>query len=804
MKGLPVSFPSAIRFAVAVSLVGYHCGIAHAQPKPGYAPSSTHIFPAGGQIGTTVAVRVGTECAPPNCRFEIDGVGISAARLLGAEIHDQGEPSPRRVPTETPITYPRQWSSTIHIDKDAQPGTAFWRIGCAQGGTASRPFVIGRLPEHIETESNSTLQRAESVAYPLTVNGQIHGERDVDFYRLQLSAGETVTFEVVARRIGSKLDPVISILDRQGRPVRVDRAFIGADPVVVLEAPDDGEFYLRMSAIGVLGDPSYVYRVNIEPGAFVSSSFPAAGQPASNSAVQMHVVDGTGQQRVVNRSVHFPAGPDAAFVWSDPEQELRETVLYTDSRQQLLESERDEESPVNRELKPGSYALGRFRMPDDRDTWTFQAGEAAVDFECEAFPAGSEALPVLQIVDAEGKTLARSTPQAERPGLCRLQWKAPTPGTYRLIAQDLRYGSRGDHRFAYRLSMHDSKPDFQLFAATDTLNVEQERSGKLRVTVRRLGHFDGAVRLQATPLGDGIELQQTEIPAKKSYVDLEWKLSAAIASDTYRIQLTGTAEIDGQDVIRPVWCRHQGYDDEGHAYGPSHVTDFHLAVTHKPVFRLYCQEAYQYAHRGSVFLYPMQFERLDGFSSPIRLQIGDRQNRDLDGIQMREVTLAPDQTEIDLPIYLPETMAINVQSQSQLYCQAHATFQDAHGVTQTVLVLSEKRNMLRTLPPVAKLQAVQESVRCPAGEVISVPLRLERTSLFTAPMTLTLVDPPIGIQLRGQSLPAAADECELTLLTTEELEPGPHLITVRGTGFMDGIEIVSETQIQLLAGDTSP
>ena len=38
-----------------------------------------------------------------------------------------------------------------------------------------------------------------------------------------------------------------------------------------------------------------------------------------------------------------------------------------------------------------------------------------------------------------------------------------------------------------------------------------------------------------------------------------------------------------------------------------------LAVQHKPVFRLYCAEAYQYAHRGTVYPYLMEIERLGGF-----------------------------------------------------------------------------------------------------------------------------------------------------------------------------------------------
>ena len=43
---------------VALALTVYFTAAAAAQPKPGYDPSSTHIFPAGGQRGSQVEGRL--------------------------------------------------------------------------------------------------------------------------------------------------------------------------------------------------------------------------------------------------------------------------------------------------------------------------------------------------------------------------------------------------------------------------------------------------------------------------------------------------------------------------------------------------------------------------------------------------------------------------------------------------------------------------------------------------------------------------------------------------------------------------
>ena len=76
------------------------------------------------------------------------------------------------------------------------------------------------------------------------------------------------------------------------------------------------------------------------------------------------------------------------------------------------------------------------------------------------------------------------------------------------------------------------------------------------------------------------------------------------------------------------YAKHLGIDSEAVSFASPTLPRLHLTIATKPIFRLFCLEAYQYAHRGSVFPYPMEVERLNGFEGEIMLQIGDRQNRD--------------------------------------------------------------------------------------------------------------------------------------------------------------------------------
>ena len=232
-------------------------------------PTSSHIFPAGGQRGTKVAVRVGGECLPPLTRFRIFGAGLSAPESLGTKLTFHGDASPRRRPGEVHIYYPKEWSHSIDIGSDAVIGAHPWRLSCARGGTGGRPFIVGDLPEHIERESNSTLERAESVKLPVTLNGQIEGERDLDYFQFELAKDAIVSIDVVSRRLGAPLEPVVEVYDDEGRRLSVREYRVGSDPVITVRAPKSGVYRLMLGHLGFQGGPQYVNRATLSTDPFV-------------------------------------------------------------------------------------------------------------------------------------------------------------------------------------------------------------------------------------------------------------------------------------------------------------------------------------------------------------------------------------------------------------------------------------------------------------------------------------------------------------------------------------------------------
>jgi hypothetical protein len=789
-------------FAFAISF-GFllNSELVHAQPKPGYLPTSTHIFPAGGRRGTTVKVRVGTECAPPGTRFSIFGKGVKAPSLLGEKLNDDGELSPRRPPTEIPITYPIQWASEITIAADAPIGPVFWRLSCAQGGTASRPFVIGDLPEYLETESNSTFETAEQITLPVTVNGRIHGERDSDYFRFSAEPGTVVVCDVLAGRLGSRLDPVVEILDSAGRKINAELMHIGSDPVLAFRADSQNDYVLRISNVTVHGDPAHVYRINITTKPFVRFAFPAGGQAGTDREIQFYAMSGTDSPHVTTRKVSFPPLKSGSPTQPGFQDDANSFLLDVTGHTNVVEQEPNDLVSSAMKLNLPVTVDGRMLTKIDEDWFEFSADKGErYSIVCRAVPAGTITLPALLLTDANGKQL-KSVLSAESVNReCRLDWTAPQTGVYRLRVRDLQYGIRGGAEFIYRLTLRRATPDFSLRIASDGLNITQGKICKVAITVNRIGGFEEPIDLSIEGLPEGITVEKNQIPAKANTftLTLNSDLEKTVSADSV-LSITGTANIDGKKVGRIVKAGHLEIDSEGIAVGTDCVEQLHLTVQHKPSFRLFCSEAYLYAHRGSVFMYPMEIERLDGFDGEITLQIGDRQNRDLDGIEMFEVTFPPGQSETFLPIYLPETMHINVQSQSQLYSQAFTTFRDTQGKAQSVLVLSEKRNMLRTLPPVVKLQAVDKKLSGNPGDEIACRLQVERTTNFPGGMELKLLDPSATSGFVLETMKIAPGQTEIVVkvrVDREQQSQDPITLRFRATGRMpDGTLVITETKI---------
>jgi hypothetical protein len=142
------------------------------------------------------------------------------------------------------------------------------------------PFAIGEMKEAFEVEPNNSTKEAQAVPQPLTVNGRIQQSGDIDVFSFQGKKGDSVSVEVIARRLNSPLDSIVTLtgpgLDK---PVRNDDLvdcsgylFLGsglethhADSYLLHELPATGTYYVQIGDTQGKGGPDYGYRLRISP-----------------------------------------------------------------------------------------------------------------------------------------------------------------------------------------------------------------------------------------------------------------------------------------------------------------------------------------------------------------------------------------------------------------------------------------------------------------------------------------------------------------------------------------------------------
>lgn len=133
----------------------------------------------------------------------------------------------------------------------------------------SRRLEVGTLPEAFETNPNETPDTAQRITLPATVNGRIFASfsprPDVDCFRFTATKGQVLALEVVAARLGSPLDAVLSVLDTTGKELATNDDARGRDAALTFTAPEAGEYIARISDLTGRADETFGYRLHIAP-----------------------------------------------------------------------------------------------------------------------------------------------------------------------------------------------------------------------------------------------------------------------------------------------------------------------------------------------------------------------------------------------------------------------------------------------------------------------------------------------------------------------------------------------------------
>src|SRR5262249_25105074 len=107
----------------------------------------------------------------------------------------------------------------ITFPADTPAGAYKLGIKTPLGESTPLPFIVDLFPMLAEVEPNDSPKTGQHMTLPVTLVGAIGRAGSVDYYRFEAEAGQAIGVQVLTSAIGSKLDPVLVLIDDAGRTV---------------------------------------------------------------------------------------------------------------------------------------------------------------------------------------------------------------------------------------------------------------------------------------------------------------------------------------------------------------------------------------------------------------------------------------------------------------------------------------------------------------------------------------------------------------------------------------------------------
>jgi hypothetical protein len=729
-----------IRTCVLLSLCVSVCVLcAFAGRSSANPPAASYVFPAGGQRGTTIPVRVGGLFLHDGCDFEVGGPGVTASPRLAPAKRVWFEGPLLPIPeSQQQEVYPADMGGTVTLAKDAPPGPRRVRVFTSQGGAGGPVFVVGELPEVVEREVDGD-PIPEPVRLPVTANGRVFPREDVDLWEFDAAAGQTVTAFLHARSIHSPLVPRVEILDAKGEVVATQMLHpcVGTDASVKFTPRAAGKYRVRIGDARALGGPAYVYRLTVTTADVPAFHFPLKAAPDG-------LKDLTGADRVVAAPSALNGQIERPGVVGEWKLELKKGARYT-----LDLQARRYESPL----------CGVVTVHD---------------------PAGKE------VAKAEATETADPPPLAFVP---------PADGIYSVRVRE-KFRGRVGPNFVYRLRVLDGPPAVEPGLRVSVLNevFTLPRGGtlKAKVAAERLGGFRGPIVVTTRDLPPGVTAKGVVIAPNQTAGELVLTASAdaKIASHPLHLRATGVAGLRARIPGAVVAAGTRSLPESA---------DLRLAVALPTAFRIVDQYVMTSAPRGEIYRRKYRVER-NGFDGPIEVRLADKQARHLQGVTGPVVTLKPGETEFDYPAFLPPWMELG--RTCRVCVMATAKVRDpVDGREHAVGFSSTEQNqqMIVVVGP-GRLDVAVEKTSVRAGGEVRLAVRVARAKGLVGAARVEAVWPAHwrGVTADPLVIPAGSDSGELVLRFAEDCGPFNMPLVIRATIETRETPVTAEAKVDVV------
>src|SRR3984885_12414376 len=633
--------------------------------EPIIPPSLAKIWPVGMERGTTATFTLDGRNLSGAKAVIFDAPGITAKISQITDLPEEKASGKFSTAAAVPLAKKQTALLEITVAKDVPPDVYRFRVQAPLGTTNMVPLAIGSLPE-VKSESSGNTAISQPVALPATMVGKIAAPGNKDRYEFDGKTGENVVFEVVASKVGSRLESRLALSDSSGRVLaEAGRHDNSPDATLHYRLPQDGRYTLTISDREGSGGNDDYYRLDAGALPYITSYFPLGVYAGETTTV---AVEGVNLGGIRELKIDAPKGQKTMPITLKENAALpmNKARLVVGDLPEIVEQEPNnslaQAEEVSFPVTINGHISGGAKQGEasDEDYFRFHAGKGQrMTIDVEAARVGSPLDSVIEVLDAQGNALPRATirclnqttttlsdrdsrttgvrltsttglhvndylmigdelnqldyisdqpdadvdlkginglrlafvgtspvvhavntpvyraqilpPDAEFPpnGLpvfhltwrnddggpgyaadSRLAFVAPSDGQYFLHLKDVR--GMGGPDFAYRLSIRETVPDYQLTATPANPNIPKGGRVPLTISANRLQGYEGPIEIEVKGLPAGVTAAPARISAGEdsTVVVLSASADASVDAPPGTMEIVGHATINGRDVAR--------------------------------------------------------------------------------------------------------------------------------------------------------------------------------------------------------------------------------------------------------------
>ena len=467
-------------------------------------------------LGLLTGIAAAAHARPPEIRnIDLRGLQIGAPTPLTIDGLDL-LPAPRLFLNEKPVdialdprSTPTRAILTITLPDTTPAGIGTLRLATGDGFSNGIPVGLDRLPQSV--------MAAETKAIPASLHGSVPGS-GVSRTTFPGKAGEDVLIEVEAKRLGSKLRPVVHLYDARRTQLAwaLPSNTLSGDCRAAARLPADGLYTVEVHDMqyGPPG-PSY-FRLKIGRWEFADLAFPPAVARGQETVLQLI-------GKVATASVPFKSSGEellAPVPLNSPSVSGPPPSVAVTSVPETLAQPQPENAPQPLAAPPIAVS-GRLNTASQRHRYLVpvKAGQKLA-FEVFAERFGSRIDSILDLRNKQGGVLAQNDDLPAIPGVSsttdsRIEFTVPEG--LDAVEVGVRDALETANEAAiYRLvitSVDTPTADFEAVAKVDVANVPAGEKSVFEVFVRR-ENYDGPIQLQVPDLPPGLTLEGADIPAR--------------------------------------------------------------------------------------------------------------------------------------------------------------------------------------------------------------------------------------------------------------------------------------------------